>query len=209
MPNNLAPRTVIQNVSGDNNVVIAGNENTVNQTIVQKISNFFTGDTEAQRAYRNRQAMLELVRNNWIKGVLEKSLYNEVIIDLKIEEHPEAVERPWDMQVQMPNQANQTLPTGTPMINIFDEMSGAMLILGEPGSGKTTILLELARDSIAYAEQDPTQPIPVVFNLSSWTNTRQTIDDWLVNELNAKYNAPKKLAQSWVKNNDLDRKSVV
>src|SRR5216117_3659509 len=98
--------------------------------------------------------MLELVKNTWIKGVLEKSLYNEVLIQLGLEERPGAVDHPWDMQIQMPNQVNRTFPPGTSMIEIFDEMNGAMLILGEPGSGKTTMLLELARDCISRGRQD-------------------------------------------------------
>lgn len=191
-------------VGGDvNGNIVVGDNNTVNQTFTKRISNFFAGDTEQQRAYRNRRAMLELVKNTWIKGVLEKSLYNEVLIELGMEEHPGAVNHPWDMQVQMPNQTNRTLPAGTSMIDVFDEMNGAMLILGEPGSGKTTMLLELTRDCLDRAKQDGNRPIPVVFNLSSWSDPNQSIDDWLVSELITKYYVSKKLAQNWVKNDDL------
>jgi hypothetical protein len=187
-----------QTAIGDENIQVAGSRNVIN-----RITNFFTGDTKTQRVQRNRHAMLELVKNTWIKGVLEKSLYNEVLIELGMEERPEAVNHPWDMQLKMPNRANRVLPPGTSMLQVFDEMDGAMMILGEPGSGKTTMLLELARDSIARAEQDPAQPIPIILNLSSWSDTRQAIDDWVVSELNNKYSVSKKIAQSWVKNDAL------
>lgn len=85
----------------------------------------------------------------------------------------------------------------------FDEANHALLILGEPGSGKTTMLLELARDTIARAEQDSTQPIPVVFNLSSRTDPGQSIEDWLIQELHDKYDIPKKIAEPWIDNDDL------
>src|SRR5581483_3002802 len=71
-------------------------------------------------------------------------------------------------------------------------------ILGAPGAGKTTLLLELARDLIARAEQDERHPIPVVFNLASWATKRQPLREWLVEELNTKYDVPRKLAQAWI-----------
>jgi eukaryotic-like serine/threonine-protein kinase len=190
--------SVNQTAIGNDNIQVVGNNN-----VITRISNFFAGDTEQQRALRNRRAMLELVKNTWIKGVLEKSLYNEVLIELGMEERPGAVDHPWDMQVQMPNQINRTLPTGTSIMDVFDGMNGAMLILGEPGSGKTTMLLELARDCIDHAMQDDNEPIPVIFNLSSWSDPQQKIDDWLTKELNTKYNVPKKTAQNWIENDDL------
>ncbi len=189
--------SVDQTTLGNDNTQVVGNNN-----VITRVTNFFSGDTEQRRAIRNRKAMLGLVKSTWIKGVLENSLYNEVLIELGMEEKPGVVDRPWDMQIQMPNQISRLLPHGTSMMNIFDEMNGAMLILGEPGSGKTTMLLDLARDCIARAEQDDNQPIPVIFNLSSWNN-KQTIDDWLVNELVAKYNVSKKISKSWVINDDL------
>ena len=197
MPPKKQPPPVQQTATGNDNIQVIGSHN-----VITRITNFFAGDTEAQRAMRNRRAMLELVKNTWIKGVLEKSLYNEVLIELGMEERPSAVGHPWDMQVQMPDKPNRTLPPGTSMMEMFDAMNGAMLILGEPGSGKTTMLLELARDGIDRAQQDDNQPIPVVFNLSSWIS-KQTIDDWLVDELRTKYNVPNKIAKGWVENSDL------
>lgn len=158
-----------------------------------------------EQRQRNRHAMLELVRNAWVKGVLEQSLHGAAMMELGLEERVGAVEReyPWDMVLQMPDRPNRTLPPGTRIVEVFNEMNRALLILGEPGSGKTTMLLELARDTIALAEQDPTQPIPVVFNLSSWSEKRQSISDWLVDELYAKYSIPREIARPWVENDDL------
>ena len=43
--------------------------------IATVITNIFRGSTAEQRALRNRQAMLQLVRNFWVKGMLEQSLH--------------------------------------------------------------------------------------------------------------------------------------
>lgn len=171
--------------------------------ITQTITQFFTGGVDEQRTLRTRRTMLERVKNFWVKGVLEKSLHGALMIELGMEEQVDAVERPWDMTVQTPHEPCHLLPPGTKIVEVFDEMEHALLMLGAPGSGKTTMLLELARDTIARAERDTSQPIPVVFNLSSWTDKEQSILDWLVNELNSKYNIPKKIAHQWVENEDL------
>jgi hypothetical protein len=44
-----------------------------------------------RQEYRNRQALLTKVNNFWVKGVLEKSLYNQVMIELGLEERPDAI----------------------------------------------------------------------------------------------------------------------
>ncbi|MBE7555759.1 MAG: NACHT domain-containing protein [Anaerolineales bacterium] len=172
-------------------------------SIGQKIVNIFTGSSEAQRDLRNRQIMLQRVHDFWIKGVLEKSLFNEVLIELGKESQDKAVEYPWEMVLQTPENLNEVLPPGKKVIEIFNEMGRALLILGEPGSGKTVTLLELARDAIACAEQDPIQPIPAVFNLSSWAEKRQSLVNWLVDELDARYQIPKKIGHVWIEQNKL------
>jgi eukaryotic-like serine/threonine-protein kinase len=180
----------------NSNVNIAGGN------ILQNITNYFSGDTEQQRALRNRQNMLHLVWNTWIEGVLASSLHNEILIELGLETHPEAVDYPWDMVVQMPEQQPSAVPPGTKMLDLFDHANGSLLILGEPGCGKTTMLLELARQAIERARQDPLQCIPVVFNLSTW-KPHETIAVWLVDELHRRYAVSSPIGQPWVKNNDL------
>lgn len=162
-----------------------------------------TGKPGPPDALRNRKAMLEKVKNTWVKGMLEESLHGAVLIELGLQERKELVARPWDMVLQTPEKPDRSLPTGTNIVDVFDEMSQALIILGEPGSGKTTTLLELARDTITRAEKDHTQPIPVVFNLSSWIDPKQSIADWLVEELNTKYFVPKRIGDQWVKNDEM------
>ncbi|NEP35609.1 NACHT domain-containing protein [Moorena sp. SIO3B2] len=165
--------------------------------------NFFVGWVSSLTPHqkkRNRQALLTKVKNDWVKGVLEKSLYNQVLMELGLEERPDAITNPLSEILEIGDDSPQPFPEGTKVIDIFDQIGTGrtLLILGEPGSGKTTTLLELARDLIAHAEQDNDQLIPVVFNLSSWANKRQTITDWLVEELATKYYVNKKIGQALV-----------
>ena len=67
-----------------------------------------------------------------------------------------------------------------------------------PGSGKTTLLLELARDLLDRAAHDPTHPIPVVFPLSTWAESRRPLAEWLVEELYQRYDVSRKVALEWV-----------
>ena len=172
-----------------------------NNTFIQKFFNIFKSDAETLEQ-RNRRILLNHVENAWIKGVLDASLHGAALLDLGIKQDPEAViQYPWAIQKES---TKETLPAGTSMLEIFDSigMGRSLLILGAPGSGKTTMLLELARGLIARAREDVTQPIPMVFNLASWTE-KLTLADWLAQELNNLYSVPRKTAPDWVKGNKL------
>lgn len=156
-------------------------------------------------AKRDRQTMIQLVRKFWIEGVLNNSLHSK-IIPLDIERNPGAVTRPrpWDVLWQHKGEEAQPLPSGTKLIDLFHQDAGdALLILGEPGSGKTTMLLELARDLLYQTEQDGALRIPVVFNLSSWALKRPPLTEWLAAELNSIYQIPPKVAEAWVKKDEI------
>lgn len=186
-------------ISGDvkNSNVIIGDNN----TFIKKIFNIFKSDSETLEQ-RNRRILLGHVENAWIKGVLDASLHGAALLDLGIKQDPEAVTQyPWAIKRES---TDETIPAGTSMLDIFDSigMGRSLLILGAPGSGKTTMLLELARGLIARAREDVTQPIPMVFNLASWTEIL-TLADWLAQELNNLYSVPRKTAPDWVKGNKL------
>src|SRR2546421_4462023 len=144
---------------------------------------------------QNRQKMLLKVHNFWIKSVLEQSLHGAVLIALGLHEQPDALVNPWQPEFQQPDQLAHPLPPGTCITQVYDDVGGDLLILGEPGSGKTTLLLELARDLLDRARNNEGHPMPVVFNLSSWS--KQPLSDWLVEELSTKYQVPLKLGRSW------------
>ncbi len=184
----------------DSNVFI-GDNNTVNQTFFQKVINIFKSDSETLE-HRNRRILLGHVENAWIKGVLDASLHGAALLDLGIKQDLEAVTKyPWAIKKES---TDETLPAGLSMLGIFDSigMGRSLLILGAPGSGKTTMLLELGRQLIARAREDITQPIPIVFNLASWTENL-TLADWLAQELNNLYSVPRKTAPDWVKGDKL------
>lgn len=50
----------------------------------------------------------------------------------------------------------------------FKSMAGRTLLLGEPGAGKTTTLIQFARDQLERHIDDPTQPVPVLASLLKW-----------------------------------------
>jgi hypothetical protein len=152
---------------------------------------------------RNRQRMLKRVYATWIVGVLEQSLHGATLIALGLEEKADVLDNPWRLLVQEMNRPAQLLPEGTRITEVYNATEGGMLILGEPGAGKTTLLLELARDLLNCAQTCENDPIPVVFNLSSWAKKRQPLMDWLVDELSTRYEVPHRLGQSWVREDRL------
>src|SRR5262249_15353030 len=132
---------------------------------------------------------------------LEKSLHGAALLELGIKEDPDALSYPWNIRREA---TKEILPAGTSMLEIFEQigMGSSLLILGAPGSGKTTMLLELTRQLVGRAREDVTEPIPIVFNLASWTEN-QSLANWLVSELNMIYRVPKNDAPMWIRQNKM------
>ncbi|MEH2167861.1 MAG: NACHT domain-containing protein [Nostoc sp.] len=130
-------------------------------------------------------------------------MQDEVLIELGLQEQLDAVDTPARWTWETSRQEQQILPPGTKVIDKFESLGSdcSLLILGDPASGKTITLLKLASDLIERARGDVSLPMPVVLNLSSWKG--QTLDDWLVEELNNKYEIPRKIGKDWVSKDQL------
>jgi serine/threonine protein kinase len=130
------------------------------------------------------------VRAFWIDGVLEQSLRAALPIEPRLSLQPDAVAQPWAAVLQQPDHGPRPLPSGTRIAERFDACGSALLILGAPGAGKTTLLLQLAAALLERARHDDAEPVPVVFHLSTWAETRRPLSDWLVDELQQRYDVP-------------------
>jgi predicted ATPase len=150
---------------------------------------------------RDRRTMIARQRTIWIDGVLKQSLWNDALIDLGLAERPDGVPQPYRYCIasRTQGQEDRLLPADTHVINVYDQHQGALLILGAPGSGKTTLMLELMRDLLERADKDETHPIPVKFDLSAWGADRPPIDAWLATQLNTQYGVSRQAAVDWVK----------
>ena len=147
--------------------------------------------------------LVESVKQFWIHGVLERSVHEASMLELRIEPATGAVEHPWARVLEVPGQPVSPLGAEQPIGAIFAQTGRALLILGEPGSGKTMTLLELARDLIQRFETDPTQAAPVVLNLSTWSNRRHSLPTWIEAELQNKYFVPARRTRAWLADSQL------
>ena len=63
--------------------------------------------------------------------------------------------------------------------------SGRLVIIGEPGSGKSGAAVLLVLAALEYRQQVPSQdrqlvPVPVLFTVQGWDPNTQRVGDWLV-----------------------------
>jgi eukaryotic-like serine/threonine-protein kinase len=146
---------------------------------------------------RNRAATIKRVRADWIEGLLRNSLENVARIELTLTSQPNSVSLPLNVVVQSPDRPPEKISAGTHISNVFDKYEQSLLILGPPGSGKTTLLLELAEVLLQRAEDGDSQPIPLIFNLSSWAANRKPLALWMVDEMNRRSDIPRQVASEW------------
>jgi predicted NACHT family NTPase len=153
---------------------------------------------KAQRP-RNEKLLLQAVKEEVVSR-LKQSLHNAILINLGKEAQPEQVKRPWSPDIKIGDKPSEQIPDNRTILEIFDqeEIAGKLLILGNPGAGKTTTMLDLAKALIARAEQEADYPIPVLFNLSNRKDDKQSMSDWLVAELKSKYGVRKDIGAKWV-----------
>ena len=136
-----------------------------------------------------RKILLNKVKRHWLS---DQS--SEEMIELRLQKN-------FDCDAEN----NERVHEFTTVADIFKgwETGQSLLILGEPGIGKTTALLQLAQNFVNRAQEDGEdnliKKLPVIFDLSSWADERQSIDKWLIKELKTKYLiSNERLRKTWV-----------
>ncbi|MEP1096951.1 MAG: hypothetical protein ABJG78_17670 [Cyclobacteriaceae bacterium] len=81
------------------------------------------------------------------------------------------------------------------LFRLYNEKIKRLLILGEPGSGKSILLLRLSLLFMELAEKDESYPIPLILNLVTWRKSYDTFEEWLEKALSydfGSFSIPKK-----------------
>lgn len=141
----------------------------------------------------NRKKFLHKIRLIWVKGVLEPSLQESGYIPLQIQDVSQLVTTPLEsFKGEFEN-----------ILDAYNAFGEELLILGQPASGKTTLLLTLANQMISKAEKDDSAPMPVILNMASWGQKAISIEDWIIEEVRTKYKLSKAIITPWLRNNQL------
>lgn len=153
-----------------------------------------------RRAAAVRTRLLAEVGRQWLP-VLDRSLEHTVRLELGLEERPNAVTDPWAPTVLRPTDGGRHFTPGTTLVQLFQgEYHRRLLVLGAPGAGKTTQLLELTRDLLA-AVGEAGEPVPVPLLLSRWPGT--SLEEWVLEELASLYRIDRAVARHFLAEGDL------
>jgi DNA polymerase III delta prime subunit len=153
-----------------------------------------------------RLQLLDKIQRERVDPRLRQGLRRALRIDLDLTEIPGAVRpklRVYEMSESGPAAEREV---DEPIQDIFEQMAGGrLLILGDPGTGKTNCLLELAGSLIKDAKRDEGRPIPVVLSLPRWTLGKRvrTLGEWLIDDLVSEYSVSRATAKSLLTRNQI------
>ena len=126
---------------------------------------------------------------------------------LRLRPRPELVRRPADVLLPLGRRIDDRVREEGRLLTLLDEAGGidgdGLLVLGGPGAGKSTALVELAVELLHRAMEDPDHPVPVYLPLKHWGTGRLPIATWVVQEPVELYEVPGSLAERWTSGRQL------
>lgn len=178
----------------------------------------FTKPTSSRPVNKVTTRYLKWLRED-IDNRLSVSIHRARLLDLGLEQKVGAV-RPWTYQGYKQDLQMRTFQD---FDEAFNEFNRRLLVLGAPGSGKSTTLLDIARQLTIQAQTETSASIPVLLNLTRWSRDvtpssdslpflnpstsavdLQSFTDWLANAISeTPGGVPKNEARQWVANGQI------
>jgi len=95
----------------------------------------------------------------------------------------------WDSLVRQAASGDRSPPPAAELAGTGGELAGVLarvptgrlVVLGEPGAGKTMLMVRLVRDLLT--RRDPGGPVPFLAPVASWNPSRQGLHNWLATRL--------------------------
>ena len=151
---------------------------------------------------RQRAELLNRLARRY-QELLDHALPHQVRLQLGLHTRPDAVDPAWRrMLLRGPRASFQPVPLGISPLELFDGQQGQLLVLGAPGAGKTTLIVELAQALTTRALADTQARLPVVLNVAAW-RSGQSLRDWLAPTLRDLLGASKRFAAQLAASDDL------
>lgn len=139
----------------------------------------------------NRSAAIDRVEMR-IRALLGASLATQSRIKLALARQPRVSVRPEGEELDSDDLEAVVARLGRPLA-----------LIGEPGSGRTTLMLDLCVRLLKKARYDHEAPIPVVVDLAAWSayDTRGPMEftGWLQRELTRQYRISRSAATVWLR----------
>jgi DNA polymerase III delta prime subunit len=162
---------------------------------------------------KDRSVLIRRMRH-YVDGLLGELVHSGRRIPVTHQAKPELVTAPWRGGADGVSVKRADSRPDASITELFDA-SQTLLLLGEPGGGKTTWMLELARELLKRSNAHEETPLPVVLSVLPWAETapqRRRLDQWLVRQLCSSYGQSRGVAWWWIRNgevalllDDLDR----
>ena len=140
-----------------------------------------TTEEPSEPAFRMRQRLVHRVLD-FAQSQFDGGLYAKARKEFQLAERP--------LHVMTGDRALEVA-----IESYYHSLQEPLVILGEPGTGKTTLLYELA---VLLCTEDQSDPIPVPFGLSNWALNEEPLDGWMVSELRRNYGVGSALAKFWI-----------
>ncbi|WP_018505338.1 NACHT domain-containing protein [Parafrankia discariae] len=146
-----------------------------------------------------------VVRNQWAAEVELRRLNDPYALPVRWEAAPADLVEDWATIERLATSGGAGWPSPPPagawgsgpqdlaggdgeLVNVLGRIpTGRLVVLGEPGAGKTILLVRLVVDLLAEGRREPGGPVPVLLPLTSWDPTQQRLDDWVESRLVTDY----------------------
>lgn len=142
-----------------------------------------------------QQALIHLLSQDYDRR-LAQSLQGAALMMLGLQERADMIRSSAQLVFhRTPIAPASALPSGTSIVQAYDDAGQGLLILGTPGAGKTTLLLNLAHELLIRTQSDSHHPIAVILNLSSWATKKPPLEAWIIDQLRLVYGIPPRLSR--------------
>lgn len=129
-------------------------------------------DVEPPEPKDDAKWFADLVRARWRDEEDQRGILDPQPLPVRWQQAPEHLTDRWESPVPLEGE----------IVDVYRRIpSGRLVVLGRAGSGKTVLTLRFLLDFIDARKS--TEPVPVIFSLSSWDPTAQALRPWLVDQL--------------------------